>query len=1155
MQSDPAKTSPVWLLFLALLGLVYVQGGSAPPPTETSGGRAKTVGGRGANPTREPELRDVSIEVHDLLTSGGFTPRVLIALVPDPEPGATQVGWMFDSYADALQRAVQGAGYLLFRRALPLSWTGTSEKGTGATPTEDGARLAAHEPGLLVFRSQAEEQLLLVFLVGESPTRGVEPGEFSRVFDWLCYLQPGWAREPFNAELAVLGPAFSGAAWSLARAIVALGSTDARVGRTDLRFRVISGTATGPGVKKILETDPRVSFSATVIPDTEVIRALYDYVQRSHVPLSKVALLVESTTGYGDAVFKGTYHEPGKEHGGRPGEREAPRIAFQFPPHVAQTRVAYEQDRPAREQPAAGSSESRISKIELSLDDPTRPGDVVPPLNSRMTSVSVDLVLASILGTMAREDVRYVAIVATDPRDKLFLARKLHEYLPDVRVLTTESNLLYAHPDYLRYLDGTIIATTYPLFSKSQLWVVPERAMDYLQQPGSSRTTRVIQFADAGAEGVYNATLALLGDGDLMKDYGMPRFGGQRLDEFARRHPPIWITAVGRGGMWPLAIERGYDTNQVLPGGLSDSPDPPVHDLAAHVSYSRSGLSLLVVIGLIVAAHALLVLRHWRPGAAGNGSAWRVIEPLRPLKDPGDRRAQRVWLLGLLVTLLTVELMFLGLLVVFLGCAWDGHRLVDEASAVAIGAAIAVLVPLVLLIGAFVRAGGRVAGPILGFAAAAAAGWCTWAILASGPSTDSVFLYLRATNPGSGLSLAVPLLLTGTVVYLWCLHHLRRLYFCEALDVRNPLAEKDVPCSEPLAQTETEIRRIERDTVVSAVPWYISGPTFIVALLPCTALWRSLLPGFDGAWFDRLFLATFTLAYFAVLSSCLRFVWLWVNLRTLLRQLDHHPLTAAFGRLPKSLRVTLRHQFYRYVPGPSDRFRWTKLWLRLGGVFTDFFTRERATELSPPLPDADREALSVADSAAVFDAESTEQAAAGRELTGAESAAQRALTTRAAEVARLVMPTTPGFEVARRDAPASLTKLLDRAESFVAIQVVTSLGPKFVQLGNLLEFAVVGMLLITFAFASYPFQPQQLLVAFSLTLAATVVLVLLIAIVQADRDPLLSAIGGTSPGRITFDRGFISRVVMYGVMPVLTVIATQFPAAGQVFDSLFKLVK
>jgi hypothetical protein len=99
------------------------------------------------------------------------------------------------------------------------------------------------------------------------------------------------------------------------------------------------------------------------------------------------------------------------------------------------------------------------------------------------------------------------------------------------------------------------------------------------------------------------------------------------------------------------------------------------------------------------------------------------------------------------------------------------------------------------------------------------------------------------------------------------------------------------------------------------------------------------------------------------------------------------------------------------------------------------------------------------------------------------------------------------------------------------------------------------MLLITFAFSSYPFQPQRLLLLFSWMLAGAVVLGLLVAIVQADRDPLLSRMTGMAAGRITLDRGLLGQVATYGVLPILAILGTQFPEASKVLDSLFKLLR
>lgn len=61
---------------------------------------------------------------------------------------------------------------------------------------------------------------------------------------------------------------------------------------------------------------------------------------------------------------------------------------------------------------------------------------------------------------------------------------------------------------------------------------------------------------------------------------------------------------------------------------------------------------------------------------------------------------------------------------------------------------------------------------------------------------------------------------------------------------------------------------------------------------------------------------------------------------------------------------------------------------------------------------------------------------------------------------------------------------------------------------------------------------------------------MLVAFVQMDRDATLSAIGCTEAGKINFSWPFLSKLLLY-VLPVLGLIASQFPSVGRVFNSLF----
>jgi hypothetical protein len=63
--------------------------------------------------------------------------------------------------------------------------------------------------------------------------------------------------------------------------------------------------------------------------------------------------------------------------------------------------------------------------------------------------------------------------------------------------------------------------------------------------------------------------------------------------------------------------------------------------------------------------------------------------------------------------------------------------------------------------------------------------------------------------------------------------------------------------------------------------------------------------------------------------------------------------------------------------------------------------------------------------------------------------------------------------------------------------------------------------------------------------------VVLTVLFQMEKDEVLSRIASTTPGRITWNRETIVRVIVYGLVPLLTLFAAQFPELGaQVLDWL-----
>jgi hypothetical protein len=81
--------------------------------------------------------------------------------------------------------------------------------------------------------------------------------------------------------------------------------------------------------------------------------------------------------------------------------------------------------------------------------------------------------------------------------------------------------------------------------------------------------------------------------------------------------------------------------------------------------------------------------------------------------------------------------------------------------------------------------------------------------------------------------------------------------------------------------------------------------------------------------------------------------------------------------------------------------------------------------------------------------------------------------------------------------------------------------------------------------AFYAFQPQSLLLSLGLVATTVTVGTVLGMYFALDRDPVLSAIASTTAGELTFNSALVTRVVGWGVIPMASVIAAQYPEFTQ----------
>ncbi len=180
-----------------------------------------------------------------------------------------------------------------------------------------------------------------------------------------------------------------------------------------------------------------------------------------------------------------------------------------------------------------------------------------------------------------------------------------------------------------------------------------------------------------------------------------------------------------------------------------------------------------------------------------------------------------------------------------------------------------------------------------------------------------------------------------------------------------------------------------------------------------------------------------------------------------------------------------------------------------------------------------------------------------RACVAALAVVQRAWDYRPTEEAFASQPTAAGDPHPPR--PYSLPGLTDSEavrtwvrmlEDFVAMHTVTYLSQFFAPLRNLINFVILTLLLLVLAVASYPFQPQHLLLVSLLCLLTLAVIQVIVIFVQMDRDEVLSRISKTTPYKITFDPTFFSTVLTY-VTPLIAVALALFGDLGALIASLF----
>ena len=194
--------------------------------------------------------------------------------------------------------------------------------------------------------------------------------------------------------------------------------------------------------------------------------------------------------------------------------------------------------------------------------------------------------------------------------------------------MTVESDSIYYHPDYASYIQGTVVASTYPLYSGSQRW-----------NEGVDHNAERHVFANGSSEGMYNAALLLLNydtDGTALDEDTAPRLLDYSMPGdacAANCQPPVWISVVGSRGrasgrcVRPCRRRRRRPT-LALPARAHHESSVPVLRTFPSLTFT----ALFIVMTLLVAAICL------DPRFRNGQWAMQLAGGRRTLSDDDDAR-------------------------------------------------------------------------------------------------------------------------------------------------------------------------------------------------------------------------------------------------------------------------------------------------------------------------------------------------------------------------------------------------------------------------------------------------------------------------------------------------------------------------------------
>jgi hypothetical protein len=884
---------------------------------------------QGATPPKKENQSNKEDEPQKLRRSRWHIPctevvQAMIAVAPDPVHTHMALG--FDRAIEAIQLAAGSANYVIDRYWLPWRWSAEASQDDSKSMQIPSGTLAREEqPGLLLFRwngdsNELRPKVLYVFVVAETATAGINGKQFGNAVDyWQQICSPPSSAQNGcvdSSTIRIMGPTFSGSLASLRRL------TD---GKNQPHFIAYSGTlssidaARNQGLlPESATTSPPNLLLKSFVRDTE--SGICDFiawnqgVHRAWEKEERVAIFFEAATSYGGATSKSNGSDGSKDN-----NNGCNYTTLRYPREISILRNAYQ----ALGSTPPASADKAVSAVNphlaLNLADSTSGSDEPPEFSGTLSPLSKETVLMNIAEELRRRQYRNIGIVGSNTLDVLFLGAFLRKAVPDARLFTFGSDLMFEHgTDIVPYI-GTLSVTTYPMIGRNLGWV-----------GASSRNPGRLPFADQYEEGQYNAARRTIIE---------ELFGGQpsQLYEFQRpfpnlsepsAQPPQWLTVVGNGGYWPVELLTG-NMRGVTDGGLLASvpqdkgtalPQLDNRDLAGSWKVMAVLLSALAYLHIVIVLTAGPFTPRFRDFAFVSPApgqrlffiqlgAASLALTLAMLELPAYKFAGRSQLIAQFLMAFAIAGLILASVALWINYVW--RRRWEQKSSDSVSPAS--LCTIICEAGA----------PVLVWVLTLGLFCCWRSLFSSDASLYGFFLAYRSVHLATGVSPFTPIMILMAAIYLWSFFELRRLRFNDQFRPRLTLPT-------PVDESGRPRKNLTQDeNIALAINKFFLSKSYIICLFLALAGWWLFVflhQPFETVerWpFVVLCEILFSVVVVLMLSAGFRVSQIWSRFRRLLQELERSPECYVFSRL--------------------KGFSWTPIW-RQGGENAEWVNMARSLE-------------------------------------------------------------------------------------------------------------------------------------------------------------------------------------------------------------------